>query len=95
MEVDWEQEVEESVERKALVQLSRLLEEADRKSREEEQNKEKAAEGKVKRLSKKEKLRPDAAKTSKKITSFFAKQVSPEVGGEGENKKSPLVPRQY
>ena len=33
LEVDWEQEVEESVERKAMVQLSRLLEEADRKSR--------------------------------------------------------------
>ena len=37
-------EVEESVERKAMVQLSRLLEEADRKSRKEERRKEKATE---------------------------------------------------
>ena len=49
------------MERKALVQLSRVLEEADRKNREEERKKEKAAEGKVKRVSKKEQLRADAA----------------------------------
>ena len=67
-----EQEVEESIERKALVQLSRLLEKADLKIRKEERSKEKAAEGKGKRrVSKEEQLRAEAAKSSKKITSFF------------------------
>ena len=83
MEGDWEQEVQECVERKALVQLSRLLEEADRKSREEERKKEKETEGKEKRLSMKEQLRAEAEKSRRKITSFFAKKVSPEAGGEG------------
>ena len=62
--------------REALDQLSRMLEEAHKKSREGEQKKEKTAEIKGKKVSKKEKLRIGSAKQSKKITSFFAKKVS-------------------
>ena len=53
-----------------------MLEEAHKKSREGEQKKEKTAEIKGKKVSKKEKLRIGSAKQSKKITSFFAKKVS-------------------
>ena len=57
-----------------MVQLSRLFEEADLKSRKEVRRKEKAVEGKAKRrVFKEEQLRAEAAKSSKKITSFLKK----------------------
>ena len=76
--------------RKSMVQHSRLLEEADRKSRKEEKRKEKAAEMKLKRrVSKEELLRAEAAKSSKKITSFFAKKVCPEAGEGLQDHRNP------